>query len=53
MRLAVHSDSEFLSSIEEIVDEVRNGRMIILVDDESRENEGDLIGSDGQPGRRP
>jgi len=32
-----------LSSIEEIVDEARNGRMFILVDDESRENEGDLV----------
>ncbi|QGZ93805.1 3,4-dihydroxy-2-butanone-4-phosphate synthase [Terricaulis silvestris] len=32
-----------LSPIEEIVDEARNGRMFILVDDESRENEGDLV----------
>ncbi len=35
--------SKFLSSIEEIIDECRNGRMFILVDDESRENEGDLV----------
>ena len=33
----------FLSSPEEIVDEARNGRMFILVDDEDRENEGDLV----------
>ena len=33
----------FLSSIEEIVDEARNGRMYVLVDNEDRENEGDLI----------
>ncbi|NML08213.1 3,4-dihydroxy-2-butanone-4-phosphate synthase [Sphingomonas sp. G-3-2-10] len=33
----------FLSSPEEIIDEARNGRMFILVDDEDRENEGDLI----------
>ncbi len=33
----------FLSSIEEIIDDARNGRMFILVDDENRENEGDLI----------
>jgi 3,4-dihydroxy 2-butanone 4-phosphate synthase/GTP cyclohydrolase II len=33
----------FLSSPEEIIDEARNGRMYILVDDEDRENEGDLI----------
>ena len=32
-----------LASIEEIIDEARNGRMYILVDDEDRENEGDLI----------
>jgi 3,4-dihydroxy 2-butanone 4-phosphate synthase/GTP cyclohydrolase II len=33
----------YLSSVEEIIDEARNGRMFILVDDEDRENEGDLI----------
>ncbi|MEM6584992.1 MAG: 3,4-dihydroxy-2-butanone-4-phosphate synthase, partial [Pseudomonadota bacterium] len=32
-----------LVSAEEIIDEARNGRMYILVDDEDRENEGDLI----------
>jgi 3,4-dihydroxy 2-butanone 4-phosphate synthase/GTP cyclohydrolase II len=32
-----------LSSIEEVVEEARNGRMFILVDDEDRENEGDLV----------
>ncbi|MCH7887987.1 MAG: 3,4-dihydroxy-2-butanone-4-phosphate synthase [Proteobacteria bacterium] len=36
-------DSEFLSPIEEIIEEARNGRTIILIDDEHRENEGDLI----------
>ncbi|MFP6713288.1 MAG: 3,4-dihydroxy-2-butanone-4-phosphate synthase [Rhodospirillales bacterium] len=35
--------SNYLSSIEEIIDEARNGRMFILVDDEDRENEGDLV----------
>jgi 3,4-dihydroxy 2-butanone 4-phosphate synthase/GTP cyclohydrolase II len=39
----VPHDSEFLSPIDEIIDEARNGRMIIVVDDENRENEGDLI----------
>ncbi|MCE5324799.1 MAG: bifunctional 3,4-dihydroxy-2-butanone-4-phosphate synthase/GTP cyclohydrolase II [Planctomycetaceae bacterium] len=29
--------------IEDILDELRAGRMIVLVDDESRENEGDLV----------
>jgi 3,4-dihydroxy 2-butanone 4-phosphate synthase/GTP cyclohydrolase II len=32
-----------LAGIEAIIDEARNGRMFILVDDEDRENEGDLV----------
>ena len=32
-----------LSSIEEIIDDAKNGKMYILVDDPDRENEGDLI----------
>jgi len=32
-----------LSSITEIVDDIRKGKMVILMDDEDRENEGDLI----------
>ena len=31
------------SSIEEAIEDVRQGRMIIIVDDEDRENEGDLM----------
>ncbi len=31
------------SSIEDIVEDIRNGKMVIMVDDENRENEGDLI----------
>lgn len=38
-----NDDSPVLVPIEEIIDEARNGRMYILVDDEDRENEGDLI----------
>ncbi|MEG3124982.1 3,4-dihydroxy-2-butanone-4-phosphate synthase [Sphingomonas sp. GB1N7] len=38
-----NDDTPALVSIEEIIDEARNGRMFILVDDEDRENEGDLI----------
>jgi len=34
---------EYLSSIEEIIEDARNGKMYILVDDPDRENEGDLI----------
>jgi len=32
-----------LSSIPEIIDDIRQGKMVILMDDEDRENEGDLI----------
>ena len=35
--------AEIVSPIEEIIEEARNGRMFILVDDEGRENEGDLV----------
>ena len=38
-----NDDVPALVPIEEIIDEARNGRMFILVDDEDRENEGDLI----------
>lgn len=34
---------DVISPIEEIIEEARNGRMFILVDDEDRENEGDLV----------
>jgi len=35
--------SRAISSVEEIIEDARNGRMYILVDAEDRENEGDLI----------
>ena len=31
------------SPIPELLEEIRNGRMVVIVDDEDRENEGDLI----------
>jgi 3,4-dihydroxy 2-butanone 4-phosphate synthase/GTP cyclohydrolase II len=31
-----------LSKIEEAIDDIRNGKMVIVIDDEDRENEGDL-----------
>lgn len=40
---ATEQKQEFLSSIEEILDDATNGRMFVLVDDEDRENEGDLV----------
>ncbi|MFN3615152.1 MAG: 3,4-dihydroxy-2-butanone-4-phosphate synthase [Rubrimonas sp.] len=35
--------SDAISSVEELLEEARNGRMFILVDHEDRENEGDLV----------
>ena len=31
-----------LSKIEEAIDDIKNGKMVIVIDDEDRENEGDL-----------
>jgi 3,4-dihydroxy 2-butanone 4-phosphate synthase / GTP cyclohydrolase II len=36
-------DLSFLSSTAEIIEDMRNGRMVILVDAEDNENEGDLV----------
>jgi len=41
--LSANDDRPVLVPIEEIIDEARNGRMFVLVDDEDRENEGDLV----------
>ena len=38
---ATHDD--YLSSVDEIIEDVQKGKMIILIDEEDRENEGDLI----------
>lgn len=32
-----------LNKVEEIVEDIRQGKMVILMDDEDRENEGDLV----------
>jgi 3,4-dihydroxy 2-butanone 4-phosphate synthase/GTP cyclohydrolase II len=37
------SNSMSFSPIPELLEEIRNGRMVVIVDDEDRENEGDLI----------
>ena len=31
------------SNITEIIDDIKSGKMVIILDDESRENEGDLV----------
>jgi len=41
--MAPLSSSPAISPIEEIIAEMRAGRMVILVDEEDRENEGDLV----------
>jgi 3,4-dihydroxy 2-butanone 4-phosphate synthase/GTP cyclohydrolase II len=43
VEVARTSFAEFLSPAEELIEEARRGRMFILVDDEDRENEGDLV----------
>ena len=42
-KLEKYLASPGLTPIEDIINEARNGRMFILVDDEDRENEGDLV----------
>jgi len=42
-KLIQRGNAEVLVGPEEIINEARNGRMFILVDDEDRENEGDLV----------
>ena len=36
-------EKAIFAPVEELIEEIRNGRVIIVVDDECRENEGDLI----------
>ena len=40
LKVSLH---DYLSKIEEIIEDARQGKMFILVDDEDRENEGDLV----------
>ena len=39
-----------LSSVPEILDDLRQGKMVIVVDDEDRENEGDVVKVDTRSG---
>ena len=41
--MTLHDLSVYLTPAAELIDEARAGRMFILVDDENRENEGDLV----------
>src|ERR1700741_953724 len=38
----MNTEPNTFCSVEEAVEEIRQGRMVVLVDDEDRENEGDL-----------
>src|SRR6202022_1769668 len=38
----MNNNSSPFATVEEAVEEIRQGRLIVLVDDEDRENEGDL-----------
>ena len=42
-KYAISEGRGCLSSIPEILEDMRNGRMVVLVDAEERENEGDLV----------
>ena len=42
-RVAYSEGKGFVSPVAEVLDDLRNGRMVILVDAEERENEGDLV----------
>ncbi len=37
------SNQQTIDLVEQAIDDIRNGRLVILVDDEDRENEGDLV----------
>ena len=39
----VHATAGGLAPIEDLIEDIRQGKMVILMDDEDRENEGDII----------
>ena len=43
MGIIVSESSSFISPIEHIIEDAKQGKLFILVDDEQRENEGDLV----------
>src|SRR6218665_2552365 len=43
MRMNKLSSSSGLDSAEDLIADIRAGKMVILMDDEDRENEGDLV----------
>ena len=43
MKMETNEEDRRFNSVEEATEELRAGRMVILIDDEDRENEGDLV----------
>ena len=43
MTLSATASSTAIDRVTRALEEIRGGRMVILVDDEDRENEGDLV----------
>ena len=41
--MSAHLHTVAISPLQDIIDDMRAGRMVILVDEEDRENEGDLV----------
>ena len=41
--LEENTSGDFLCSVPEAIEELRRGKMLIVVDDENRENEGDFV----------
>ena len=39
----INKYTKYISPIDEIIDNAKNGKMFILIDEDDRENEGDLI----------
>jgi 3,4-dihydroxy 2-butanone 4-phosphate synthase/GTP cyclohydrolase II len=43
MNLITETEATVLNNIEEAIEDIRNGKVVIVVDDERRENEGDFV----------
>jgi nitrate reductase NapAB chaperone NapD len=41
--LPLLKQANMLDTIESAIDDIRNGKLVVVVDDEDRENEGDFI----------
>ena len=39
----INNNNKIFNTIQEAIDDIKNGKMVIVVDDEDRENEGDFV----------